>query len=46
MVIRKPDLTRTMSANLIKQIATHSYIKVVGNEYMEKFCIASTIDGI
>jgi thioredoxin reductase (NADPH) len=54
MVIRKPDLSSTMSDYLIKQIATHANIEVVGNseikevfgnERIESVCVASTIDG-
>ncbi|MFY8034488.1 MAG: FAD-dependent oxidoreductase [Flexibacteraceae bacterium] len=54
MVIRKPDLSSTMSDYLIKQIANHPNIEVVGNseikevfgnERIESVCVASTIDG-
>lgn len=54
IIVRKPDLTSTMSDYLIKQIGTHPNIEVAGNseikevfgnERVEKVCIASTIDG-
>lgn len=53
IVIRKPDLSSTMSDYLIKQIATHPNIEVVGNseikevfgnERIERICIESSVD--